>query len=94
MGLLIVTVVAGALAIFDVITVDMFGLVCLGFGIWAFSASGLFLKFGFLKFFYHDVLGWHRPDSSTHWSDGCNEHATCKYCGKNIMQDSQGNWFC
>lgn len=53
----------------------------------------LYFKFGFLKIWYHDVLGWHTPDDSPQHSDGCSKHATCKYCGKDIMMDSQGNWF-
>ena len=48
----------------------------------------------FFKRFYHDVLGWHIPDDSADQGfDGCSFHAKCKHCGKDIMQDSQGNWF-
>lgn len=25
--------------------------------------------------------------------NGVNIHAKCKYCGKDIIRDSQGNWF-
>lgn len=53
----------------------------------------LYFKLGFFKFFYHDLLGWHTPDDSPQYSDGCSQHATCKHCGKDIMMDSQGNWF-
>lgn len=42
--------------------------------------------------FCHDILGWHKPDD-THEFDGCSEHSHCRFCGKEIMQDSQGNWF-
>lgn len=46
--------------------------------------------------FNHWLMEWHKPDD-THeiWTDkyGVNTHAVCKYCGKDIMQDSQGNWF-
>lgn len=52
----------------------------------------LFTEFG--KLFYHDILGWHMPDRSVDKTfDGCSVHSKCKYCGKDIMQDSQGNWF-
>lgn len=55
----------------------------------------LYFKLGWFKCFYHDIMGWHRPDyNKDAWSDGLSLHATCKYCGKEIMQDSQGNWFC
>lgn len=53
----------------------------------------LYFKLGWLKLWFHDVLGWHMPDDSPQWSDGCSTHAKCKFCNKDIMQDSQGNWF-
>lgn len=49
-------------------------------------------KFGWFKRFYHDVLGWHKPTDEREF-DGCSLNSRCKYCGKEIMQDSQGNWF-
>lgn len=93
MEALIITIIAGVLCWFDVITTGWFiGIVFAGL-IWTYVAAGLYFKFGFLKFYYHDLLGWHTPDVSPHYHDGLSEHATCKYCGKDIMQDSQGNWF-
>ena len=54
----------------------------------------LYFKKGWFKGLFHDVFEWHEPDSNTTmWSDGCSTHCKCKYCGKDIMQDSQGNWF-
>ncbi len=54
----------------------------------------VYLLTGHLKFIYHDILGWHEPDKNAKiWSDGCSSHCRCKHCGKEIMQDSQGNWF-
>lgn len=54
----------------------------------------IYLTTGFGKKFYHDILEWHRPKKNDSLGfDGCSFHATCKYCGKDIMQDSQGNWF-
>ena len=52
----------------------------------------LYLKFGLCRKFFHDILEWHRPDETESF-DGCSFHSKCKYCGKDIMQDSQGNWF-
>lgn len=46
----------------------------------------------FLKWLLHDILDWHKPDHAR-WSDGLSEHSHCRICGKEIMQDSQGNWF-
>lgn len=52
-----------------------------------------YYKWGMFKFFYHDFMDWHSPDDNPKKFDGCNMHARCKHCGKDIMQDSQGNWF-
>jgi hypothetical protein len=52
-----------------------------------------YYRYGTFKWFYHDIMCWHRPDDSPKTFDGCSVHVTCKYCGKDIMQDSQGNWF-
>lgn len=94
MGALIVTIIAGTLFYFDFITTGMFMTAALGSIAWIYIAAGLYFKFGFLKFFYHDFLHWHTPDESPQWFDGLSDHAICKQCGKDIMQDSQGNWFC
>ena len=45
------------------------------------------------NWFYHDVLEWHMPNDELQEFDGCSIHTHCKFCGKEIMQDSQGNWF-
>lgn len=63
------------------------------FGFTFITTAPLFLKMGMFKGFYHDVLKWHQPDDSPKWTDGCSLHSVCKHCGKEIMQDSQGNWF-
>ena len=39
----------------------------------------------------HDILGWHDCDASGF--DGASATGRCKYCGKECMMDSQGNWF-
>ncbi len=46
------------------------------------------------KRFFHDILGWHvvSKDDKCYY-DGCNVHCKCAICGKEVMQDSQGNWF-
>lgn len=53
----------------------------------------LYFTCGFGKRFYHDTLEWHIPDNTEETFDGVNRHAHCKYCGEDIVQDSQGNWF-
>ena len=45
-----------------------------------------------MSWFYHDILGWHKPDSSRYY-DGCSAHSHCRFCGKEIIRDSQENWF-
>ena len=42
---------------------------------------------------FHDGLGWHNGKGGGTSFDGCSVHATCSICGKEVMQDSQGNWF-
>ena len=43
-------------------------------------------KGALFKPFYHDVLEWHLPDLNK-------TENICKFCGRKILQDSQGNWF-
>jgi hypothetical protein len=93
MGCLIVTIIAGILGYFDLISDTMFMIAVFGSLAWVYIGAALYFACGFLKFFYHDFLHWHRPDDSPEWSDGCSVHCVCKYCQKEIMQDSQGNWF-
>ena len=41
-------------------------------------------------------MGWHNgrgTSSKGSAFDGCSIHAQCSWCGKDVMQDSQGNWF-
>ena len=56
------------------------------------GTSTLYIKKGCFKDFYHDALGWCQPDGLV-WGDGCSMHSKCKHCGREIVQDSQGNWF-
>ena len=54
----------------------------------------LYFLFGWFKKIFHDTLLWHIPKETDIESfDGVNYYSTCKYCGKKIIQDSQGNWF-
>ena len=93
MDVLIVTIIACVLRYFKIISLNWTLIILASALAWLFIGSFLYLKFGFLKFYYHNMLGWHKPDESTIHSDGYSELAECKYCGKKIMQDSQGNWF-
>ena len=54
--------------------------------------SIFYFKFGWFKWYYHDLLQWHVPNDEQGF-DGCSFTSTCKHCGEEIMQDSQGNWF-
>lgn len=56
------------------------------------SASIVYCCTGVFKKFYHDILGWHQPINKQ-GAIGCIFTSKCKHCGKDIMQDSQGNWF-
>lgn len=54
----------------------------------------LYFLFGWFKKIFHDTLLWHTPkETGIESFDGVNYYSTCKYCGKKIIQDSQGNWF-
>lgn len=39
--------------------------------------------------FYHNILEWHIPDDKKD-DDG---YTICRFCGKRLQQDSQGNWY-
>ena len=52
----------------------------------------LYILFGVGKTFFDGVLGWHKPSKEIR-TDGISIQSKCKYCGKRIEQDSQGNWF-
>lgn len=93
MGVLIVNILAAVLVACGVISRNIFFVISVSSIIWMFIGMLLYFKLGLFKFFYHDFLHWHAPDDSPYYCDGLTEHATCKYCGKDIMQDSQGNWF-
>lgn len=76
-----------------IIALVMVEIIGISIAVFMTGALGYFL-FGLFKKLYHDLLHWHLPeDNGEQWSDGCNQHAICKYCGKEIMMDSQGNWF-
>ncbi len=47
-----------------------------------------------VKKFTHDKLGWHDgKGEGDNYFDGASLHAVCSQCGKDVMMDSQGNWF-
>lgn len=63
------------------------------------SVIGLFLIFAFIyqstgfgKWFFDRILSWHKPVDNVERYGPFNT-SKCRYCGKQIMQDSQGNWF-
>ena len=59
-----------------------------------FIISPMYFKWGIGKWLYHNIFGWHQPKENDNVSfDGYSFHCKCKHCGKDIMQDSQGNWF-
>jgi len=51
------------------------------------------LTIGFKDKSFCDIMGWHNGKGGNGSFDGCSIHATCSRCGKEVMQDSQGNWF-
>jgi hypothetical protein len=60
----------------------------------------IFVSIGFYDRFFRfksrwfcDNLGWHDGNGSSHRFDGCSLTSVCSRCGKQVLQDSQGNWF-
>jgi hypothetical protein len=39
-----------------------------------------------------EIMGWHLSPTAQGF-DGCSFNGTCPRCGKEVLQDSQGNWF-
>ena len=42
--------------------------------------------------FFCDVMGWHRMPKNVGF-DGCSHAGVCPRCGKEVLQDSNGDWF-
>lgn len=57
-----------------------------------YGTAFMYSKRGWFSKFYHDLLGWHQPTNELELH-GINLCSVCKFCGKKIIQDSQGNWF-
>ena len=69
------------------------GVTLITLGIVFYIPSLLYFRKGWFRRWFHDVLHWHVLDYSHKSYDGCSIHSKCKYCGEDIMQDGQGNWF-
>lgn len=65
----------------------------LGLFIMPFALSIYDMHFG--TYYSCKYWGWHngKGKSAGDAFDGCSFHAVCSKCGKEVMQDSQGNWF-
>ena len=55
--------------------------------------SPFYYKWGIGKRFYHNMLGWHLPQREQITQIGENAKSQCRLCGREIIQDSRGNWF-
>jgi hypothetical protein len=44
------------------------------------------------KWYACDAMGWHKAPKVQGF-DGASSNGTCPRCHKEVMQDSQGNWF-
>lgn len=40
-----------------------------------------------------NILDWHKPSSKVKYIGGTNFISTCRFCGKEILRDSNGGWF-
>lgn len=55
----------------------------------------LYKKYGWFKDFYHNVRECHIPEDGSILECGLcglEKHAICKYCGKGIKQNWDGEW--
>lgn len=52
-----------------------------------------YLKWGIGKRLFHNLMGWHLPENEKNELLGINIKSKCRFCGREIIQDSQGNWF-
>lgn len=57
------------------------------------TAPFWFKHFKWSHKFYHNAFGWHDGDLTPHTFDGASNASRCSYCGKRVLQDSQGGWF-
>lgn len=48
-----------------------------------------------LRYFECNIIGWHcwKSQRQYTYNDGCSNHCICPWCGKDCMEDSQGNIF-
>lgn len=76
----------------DAIFYFSISLIALGALLLFFEIIYLIHPFRGLVWFYHGIMGQHRPNKIGFY-DGCSVHSYCRFCNKEIMQDSQGNWF-
>lgn len=69
----------------------MFGVCILGFIglLWIIGCLYTLTEGRIGKRIFHDMFDWHMPDKDT-FDD---EEVKCKFCGKEIEQDEQGNWY-
>lgn len=90
---LLTVIVCSFLLWFDIIGIHAFIWCVAGAMIAEIIMDGTYFGLGWFKFYCHDVLKWHIPNEDSLWFDGCSRHGVCVYCEKDIIQDSQGNWF-
>ena len=62
-----------------------------------FVAGVAFMIWAYLSKFSHNTwfcekMGWHLTPKAQGF-DGCSFTGICPRCDRNVMQDSQGNWF-
>lgn len=64
------------------------------FACWICGVTCALTHGAFMGKVFHKLLGWHWPDLDKPVRiDGILISAHCKFCGKEIQMDSQGNWY-
>ncbi len=46
----------------------------------------------FMSEMVHNMLDLHQPDGSRKLYDGCAVYSKCRWCGKEIVMNEEGNW--
>ena len=68
------------------------GIITLGSSFWLLSVIWWLYPYKIGIWLFHDKMKWHKPAEYIDF-DGVNTHSKCCFCGKEIIEDSQGNWF-
>lgn len=54
-----------------------------------------YFRFGWFKFYFHDILGWHvSADCDPIIAEDGQIHMACEYCDEDFVDDGHQDWYC